>query len=82
MKSIKEIKLSLDAWINKKLKEVEEQEQEFKVFEIPLDSIRNPKPDWSNVYKKTPVTFDELISFDIDKKTGMLKPPTPPNKCI
>lgn len=82
MKSIKEIKLSLDAWINKKLKEVEEQEQEFKVFEIPLDSIRNPKPDWSNVYKKTPVTFDELISFDINKKTGMLKSPTPPNKCI
>lgn len=82
MKSIEEIKKNIDSWVNQKLKEVEEEEQEFKVFEIPLDEIRKPMPDWADVYKNIPVTFEELINFDRDKKTGMLKLPKPPNECI
>ena len=82
MNSILEIKTKIDKWVDQKLREVERQEQEFRVFEIPLDSIKQPKPDWANVYKNTPVSFEELISFDIDKKTGILKSPTPPNRCV
>lgn len=82
MRSIAEIKKDIDDWVSRKLLEVEKEEQEFKVFEIPLNKIRKPMPDWADVYKNIPVTFDELIDFDRDKKTKMLKLPKPPNECI
>lgn len=82
MKFFSNIIDNINKWLDEKLKEVKEQEMEFKVFEIQYDEIRNPKPDWGNVYKNIPVSHEEMIKFDKNKKTGALKPPTPPTKSL
>ena len=47
---------------------------EFKVFEIQYDEIRNPKPDWGNVYKNIPVSHEEMIKFDKNKNWSPKNP--------
>ena len=51
MKFFQNIYDNANKWLDSKLKEVEQQEREFQVFEIQYDEIKNPKPDWANVYK-------------------------------
>ena len=73
MKFFQNIYDNANKWLDSKLKEVEEQEREFKVFEIEYDEIKNPKPDWANVYKNIPVSYEEMVKFDKNKKTGFFK---------
>ena len=82
MKGIDKFFENLNKWLDKEVAKVtEESEQQAKKTVSP-DRIAKNMSDWANIYDNTPISFEEMMEFDTDKKTGLLKAPTEANRCI
>ena len=82
MKGIDNFFENLNNWLDREVSKVAEESEQHLKKTVSEDRIVKNMSDWANVYDNTPVSFEEMIEMDTDKKTGLLQSPIAPHKCI
>ena len=82
MKGIDNFFENLNNSLDREVSKVAEESEQHLKKTVSEDRIVKNMSDWANVYDNTPVSFEEMIEMDTDKKTGLLQSPIAPNKCI
>ena len=82
MKGIDNFFENLNNQLDREVSKVAEESEQHLKKTVSEDRIVKNMSDWANVYDNTPVSFEEMIEMDTDKKTGLLQSPIAPNKCI
>lgn len=82
MKGIDKFFENLNKWLDKEVSKVAEESEQHSKKTVGEDRVVKNMSDWANVYDNTPVSFEEMIEMDTDKKTGLLQAPLAPNRCI